>query len=210
MSIYDDEQELYGEEMNNLLAQWMKKQTPWNLQDAIYLLIRKNPDNPTNKNHRISFAEKNMEKLETRAFTHILKSFADPEIRIYPIGEFVATATPEERKVAVDYLVDRDDFIEWADKEWDDNVDHLTAAHKQYKKTSPFKKPHKTAIKSMLRANAHEEAVQELRSKYTASERVEISYDEFHDLMVPILKPKKQTIYSKSRLYEYFANFLEQ
>jgi len=210
MSIYDDEQEFSSNELQLVLGEWLKKQLPWNLQSAIWLLIRKDPEVPKNKERRISFAKATERELTTRALTLVLKAFADPKIKLNPIEVFGPTASKEERKVAVDYSVEKRDFIAWAETDWDDNVDHLTIALKQYDKTSKFKKPHATTTKSKLRVKAHEQAVNELCSEYPASARLHFTYGEFHDLIAPLVKSKKQTIYSKSKLYDFFTQFREQ
>ena len=100
-----DQQSLSNEQLSALLDIWMRTQRPWNLQSAIYLLIRKDPEDAANKKRRISFSEKNELEYETRAFTHVLKSANTDPSEIQLIVTANPTATKKEGAVAVDYEI---------------------------------------------------------------------------------------------------------
>jgi len=205
--IEDAELTLHGEKLEELLDAWLPVQSGWNLQDAIYLLIRKDPDDQKNKSHRISFAKENEFDYETRALTHLLKSFANPKISIKPIGEKDSTASSKEQTVAIDYRVDKWDFINWAETEWDDNAEHLTNARKRYKKVSKFKKPHKTIVNYEPKNQAHKDAVNELRKKYPWNERQKFTLPMFRPEIGKLVKAKGQTLFARQKLYDYLNQF---
>ena len=199
--------EMTDEEFVEVIDVWMEIQRPWNLQSAIDLLLRHDPNDPVNAKRRISFSKENELKRETRAFTLILNSEHDGVngIRLFEVAK--PTATKKEGKAAVDYTVYKKDFVRWADKEWDDNATHLTEALKRYNKTSVYGKKHKTTEQTEPRRTANEEAMQELRSSLSLGERSNMSFDDFHNNMAVRLKSKKQNIYARTKLRELYNDF---
>lgn len=202
-----DQQSLSNEELSALLDIWMRTQRPWNLQSAIYLLIRKDPEDAANKKRRISFSEKNELEYETRAFTHVLKSASDGPKGVKLIRSTNQTATKEEGEVALDYSVYKKDFIKWAEEEWDDDATHLTEALKRYKQTSIYGKKHKTTLDTEPRRKANYEAMLELRSTVSNKERFSMSFRVFRAQMRPLLKERKHDIYGTSRLRDLHSDF---
>ena len=97
--------EMTDEEFVEVIDVWMEIQRPWNLQSAIDLLLRHDPNDPVNAKRRISFSEKNELEYETRAFTHVLKSANTDPSEIQLIVTANPTATKKEGAVAVDYEI---------------------------------------------------------------------------------------------------------
>ena len=81
--------ELSSAEIDKLLEIWLAKQSPLNLQDAIYLLVRKDPKVQNDAGNRISFAKETENAVETRALTHVLKSFANPNSPLISVASVI-------------------------------------------------------------------------------------------------------------------------
>ncbi len=66
---------MMDEKFEDVLDRWIAKQPPWDLQSAIYLLLKKNPE--AKEREPINFDPKNDSKTETRAYTYALQAFRE-------------------------------------------------------------------------------------------------------------------------------------
>ncbi len=184
-----------------VLDRWIAKQQPWDLQSAIYLLLKKNPE--AKEREPINFDPKNDSKTETRAYTYALQAFRDPSVKLWDLAPDGAP-----KLSAADHLVHKRDFIDWADKTWGGDAKHLVTALKHYGNRD--KKPSKTQLNQEARETPNRAAfdrVVKVRGKKAVRK---LPYSKLWSAMHDEFKDPSQELYSESNLKIYKPKWLRE
>jgi hypothetical protein len=180
-----------------VLDRWIAKQTPWDLQSAIYLLLKRNPEGDPPS---INFDPENDSKTETRAYTYALQAIQDPS---NPLRDLLPTKLP--KLSAADYSVHKRDFILWATEKWGGGAPHLDDALKRYGNRD--KKISKTQLKKIAREAANRAAFNRLVDQIGIKAVREFSYSELWRKMRKHFDDPSQELYSVPSLKTYRNNW---
>ena len=187
------------DEFEAVLDTWMIKQIPWNLRDAINLLLKRDP---AKHKDEITLTHDQGDPKAVRIFHYALLAIEEND-GLTDLAYWIKKKTG-----AADFAVNKRQFIKWAKGRWKDAVSHLSEAVDRYDKSRG--KLNKNQEKAARRTDANRAVLDLLIENRKLEAVLDMSNHEIRRQMKKLPIAPEYDLYGPTRLNKLLNRWLNR